>query len=175
MSQITLRSRPWTGWIWLLLFISSTSWAASVNFGWDAENGVAGYVIYYGTTSGDYTNEIDTGTNAVATINSLQPGLTYYFAIASFDTNGVESPLSAEISYLVPGLLVLTPGVNPGDPLALSFPESPGDWYEVQSSPDLVVWTTFWSTNPAVINDWVQILLFDTQATPQEFFRLILH
>jgi len=168
-------SRPWMGWFFLFVSLCSTAFASEISLGWDPEAGVAGYIVYYGTESGNYTNELDLGTNACVTINGLQPGLTYYFAISSYDTNDLQSPLSGEISYLVPGLLVLTPGANPGDPMILSFPETPGDWYEVQASPDLINWATFWVTYPATANDWVQVYIFNSLENSQEFYRLTMH
>ena len=175
MNYTMLRWRPWIGLLGLMLSFGSISQAVDVTIGWDSENGVAGYIIYCGSASGDYTNEIDAETDTTVTLADLAAGQTYYFAIASYDTDGNQSALSPEISYLVPGIVVLTQGTNPDDPLILSFPESPGDWYEVQSSPDLINWTTFWETDPAYYNDWVQIWIIGYQETVQQFFRLIMH
>jgi hypothetical protein len=179
MMYLMFFRRPWIGqYFWLIFFIfsiCSTALAGDISLGWDPEDGVAGYVVYYGTASGNYGNEIDLGTNTTVDIDGLQAGQTYYFAIASYDSQWVQSPLSAEISYVVPGILVLTAGTNLDDPMTLSFPEEPGHWYELQSSPDLNVWETFWVTNPATGNDWVLIYLFNTADNPQEFYRLIMH
>ena len=151
-----------------------TSSASQITLGWDLDPGVAGYVIYYGTASGSYTTELDIGMNGTQTIISLQPGLTYYFAIASYDFEGAQSSLSPEIPYLVPGVIQLSAGSTAGGPMTLSFPEEPGAWYEVQESTDLVTWSTFWQTQTATANDWVQIFFFPP-AAPREFYRLIMH
>ena len=63
---------------------------------------VAGYNIYYGGASGTYTNKISVGNATNATISGLVQGTTYYFAATTYASSGVESPLSGEVSYLVP-------------------------------------------------------------------------
>jgi len=166
---------PLKGLLLLVLSLCSTTWAGELNLGWDTDAGAAGFIIYYGTSIGNYTFETDTGTNTTVTIEGLLPGLTYYFAIAAYDSNGVQSALSSEISYTMPGIVQLSLGMNPGDPMILTFPEAPGHWYEVQASPDLVVWTTIGQTEIATANDQVQFPLPQTQSLPQRFFRLAMH
>jgi hypothetical protein len=175
MTHIMSSWRPLAGWFLLMLSLCSPAFGDEITLGWDPEPSVAGYIVYCGTSSGDYNVAFNIGTNTSQSLDGLQPGQTYYFAIMSYDTNGISSALSGEISYLVPGILKLTPAENLAGAMILSFPESPGDYYEVQSSFDLKSWTTFWTTDPAVNNDWVEILLFDPGNTPQEFFRLIMH
>jgi hypothetical protein len=77
----------------------------SVTVSWDA-NGewedIAGYRLKYGTESRNYPNEVDVpGPMAVA--SDLLDGETYYFAAVAYNIDGVESALSAEISYSGPG------------------------------------------------------------------------
>ncbi len=58
---------------------------------------LAGYIVYYGTKSGQYTNTI-TINNPVATkyqISNLSPN-RYYFAISAVDYSGNESVLTLE-------------------------------------------------------------------------------
>jgi hypothetical protein len=68
---------------------------------------VAGYNIYYGTTSQTYTSMISVGNVTNATIGNLEPGTTYYFAAKSYDADGNESLFSNEASFtdynIVPG------------------------------------------------------------------------
>lgn len=61
---------------------------------WDAVPGVAGYKLYQGAGSRNYTNSISVGNVTNATI-SRAPG-TNYFAATSVDTNGIESDFSNE-------------------------------------------------------------------------------
>ncbi len=62
---------------------------------------IAGYSVYYGGASGSYTNKISAGTSTNVLISGLIPGAMYYFAATTYNTNGMESPFSAEISYLL--------------------------------------------------------------------------
>src|SRR5450432_3846868 len=61
---------------------------------------VAGYQIYFGTSSGSYTSTTfvigSIVTNKIVT--GLVEGTTYYFAATSVGFNGIESPFSNETS-----------------------------------------------------------------------------
>jgi uncharacterized protein YjdB len=64
---------------------------------------VAGYRIYYGTSSGTYTQSADVasaGTTPVTYTLNLSPG-TYYFAVTAIGTDGQESDHSNEISTTI--------------------------------------------------------------------------
>ena len=58
---------------------------------------LAGYKIYYGNSSGNYTNSVNVGNASSYTFSSLNNG-TYYFAATAYDTSGVESALSNEVA-----------------------------------------------------------------------------
>ena len=81
--------------------------AAQVTLAWDASTdpGIAGYKVYYGTSSGNYQVVIDVGKNAGCTISNLQNDSTYYFAVTGYSTSGVESGYSNEIFYSATGTL----------------------------------------------------------------------
>jgi hypothetical protein len=92
--------------------------ARSVSLGWDPdpEPNVAGYKLYYGAASGSYTNNIDVGNVTTATIEALAGGVTYYFAARAYDTLGLESAYSDELSYAVPSTVTNTlPIIQSGD------------------------------------------------------------
>jgi len=95
--------------ILLSLFISSfltprDVHSAQVTLAWDANTsaGIAGYEVYYGTSSGDYQSVINVGNTTTYTVSNLQSGLTYYFAVTDCDTSGDQSGYSNEVSYTVP-------------------------------------------------------------------------
>jgi hypothetical protein len=134
-----------------------------------------GYVVYYGTNSGIYSSRVDIGSDTSINITNLQEGLTYYFAITAYDSQYVESAPSPEISYVVPGLLLIQPLTNPGDPIVLSFPVAPSHWYEIQVSANLTAWKTIGATDVADYNGWMQ--WSDTQGAilPRRFYRLCMH
>jgi len=77
--------------------------AADVTLAWDAnsESDLAGYVLHYGTSSGNYTSNIDVGNTTQYTITGLQSGVTYYFAATAYDNNNLESTYSQELAYTV--------------------------------------------------------------------------
>jgi len=78
--------------------------AESVGLSWDpnSENDLAGYLVYYGTASGNYS-QTQPATTASATVPNLNSGTTYYFAVTAYNTNGLESGYSNEVSYSTSG------------------------------------------------------------------------
>ncbi len=72
---------------------------ASVTLVWDSnsEQDLAGYHVYYGRMSGDYTRVVTVSDpTAVIGIRGTQ---TYYFAVTAFTRNGAESDLSDEVHW----------------------------------------------------------------------------
>ena len=66
---------------------------------WDpnSEPDNAGYNVYYGRISGDYTRLV-TVTDTTATI-AVKGSKTVYFAATAYNTNGDESALSEEVHW----------------------------------------------------------------------------
>jgi hypothetical protein len=173
--------------------------AANVTLNWQSSSStnVAGYNIYYGTASGQYTGKIMLGNVDTATISNLDCGTTYYFSATALDSNGNESGFSNETRFLVPGVLKLSAEAMPGNPLmrppapanpsplsagtkpsvplVIKFPVVPSHWYEVQATVDFKSWTTIWQTGVATSNAWVECLDPDTSAYASRFYRLVLH
>jgi len=77
---------------------------SSVTLAWDPSSAddVAGYNLYYGVASRTYTNEISVGDATSVTVTGLVAGTTYFFAVTAYDSAGLESAYSDEISYTVP-------------------------------------------------------------------------
>ena len=95
----------WLGAALLAVILTGSTYAqSSVTLAWDpdTDNTVAGYRLYEGVVSRTYTNVIDVGNAATVTVSNLVWGVTYYFAVTAYDTNGEESALSDEISFTVP-------------------------------------------------------------------------
>ncbi len=84
-------------------YFSNITFAADVTLAWDAntEPDHAGHKLYYGTSSGIYTAQIDTGNVTTFTVPDLNNNPTYYFAATAYDEAGNESAYSEEISYTV--------------------------------------------------------------------------
>nr|AFI78773.1 secreted protein [uncultured bacterium ws198A12] len=94
------------------LTIDSGPVAGSVTLSWAAptrnEDGttltdLAGYKLYWGTTSGSYPNSVTINDKDATTfvVDNLSPG-TYEFVATSFNTSGVESRYSAPATKVVP-------------------------------------------------------------------------
>jgi hypothetical protein len=95
--------------ITLLLFsVVNVSLAKDVTLAWDAnqESDVAGYKVYYGTSSGTYTgteansgpSPVEMGSGASATFVGLDDTKTHYFTVTAFNFNGEESVYANEVN-----------------------------------------------------------------------------
>ena len=90
-----------------LILIAISSIFTSSSFGaivlWEAnsEADLAGYNLYYGTSSQNYRFVVDVGnvTDYNLTNLNLNEAVTYYLALTSYDTSGNESGLSEELDY----------------------------------------------------------------------------
>jgi hypothetical protein len=80
----------------------------TANLAWNAvtASNLAGYRVYYGTSSGNYIQAfgqgIDVGNVLAYTVTGLTSGVTYYFAVTAYDTSGNESTYSSEVSKTIP-------------------------------------------------------------------------
>jgi hypothetical protein len=85
----------------VLCVFAEEAHCADVTVAWDAnpEPAVRGYVIYYGTSSGNYTRSIDVGNSTNCVISGLEAGATYYLAVTAYDDSRNESGFSNEIVY----------------------------------------------------------------------------
>jgi hypothetical protein len=88
----------------LLFFLTGSVHSAQVTLAWDpnTEPDVAGYRIYYGLASDQYSNRIDVGNQTRYTVASLVDGKTYYFTATAYDKKGNESDFSNEVVFQVP-------------------------------------------------------------------------
>ncbi len=92
----------------LIIFIllsAATVYAGEATLTWDPPTtnadgtpltDLAGYKVYYGTESGNYSQSIDVGNVTTYTVSGLTNGQTYYFAVTAYDTSGNESDYSNE-------------------------------------------------------------------------------
>ena len=77
--------------------------SAQVTLEWDPnpEADLAGYKVYYGTSSRNYSACIDVGKNNIGTIPLAEAGTVYFIAVTCYDPTGNESQFSEELSYSV--------------------------------------------------------------------------
>ena len=102
---------------------------------------VVGYNLYYGGTSGSYTNTISAGNATSATISGLVPGTTYYFVATTYSAQGVESVLSSEVAYTVPILAGVKFQVTPTRQFILTVTGPADQTYDIQATQDFITWT----------------------------------
>ncbi len=100
----------------ITLFPARPLFSTSATLGWqpNPEQDLAGYRLFYGTTSGDYAAAVDAGNVIEHTVTGLEIGTRYYFALKAYDTSGNMSDYSEEISY--------TPESDAGDIMHLDTP-----------------------------------------------------
>ena len=90
--------------LWIInVLITFNTTAGTITLAWDPnpDPTVVGYRIYYGGASGVYTNMLNAGATTNLTVSNLVQGVTYYFAATDYDTNGIESVYSTEVSGTV--------------------------------------------------------------------------
>src|SRR5580658_2341880 len=90
--------------------LSASAQTANVVLAWNGrtDSAIAGYKIYSGEVSGVYTSSTNAGSNLTATMTGLTRGLTYYFAVTDYNSNGVESVFSNLITNRPPILPSIT-------------------------------------------------------------------
>ena len=73
------------------------SFAGEIQLAWDAVAGATGYRVYYGTSSGSYTQTL-TSSTTTATIANLSDCQTWYVAVKAFNAAGESADFSNEVS-----------------------------------------------------------------------------
>lgn len=131
----------------------------SIKLGWNAvpETGILGYKVYVGTASNQYTQTYDAGTSLSLTIPDRVLGTTYYFAVKSVGSGGLESVFSGEIA-----VTIATPPLPAGGAIAVngsgqrslswSFPKAAltaSPEFVIEQSVDLVNWTVAATVQPS--------------------------
>ena len=93
----------------------------TVRLGWSPSPspGVTGYDIYWGYSSGQYSDLVDVGNVTDVTLGGLSTNMVYYFEVVAYDSTGLESLPSNEISYSVPVAAAQPPAITTG-PMAQS-------------------------------------------------------
>ena len=94
----------WASWLQsavpFLFLLSPITCTAQVTLTWDAvdDPDVAGYVVYYGYSPGDYVAAVDVGLQTSYTFTDLPQEDVLYFAVTAYDMDGNESAFSKEIT-----------------------------------------------------------------------------
>ena len=84
----------------ILIFTTQMSYGAYLNLTWNAntEEDLAGYKVYYGTSSGNYGTHNDVGNITEYELADLNEGTIYYIALTAYDNSNNESEKSDEVS-----------------------------------------------------------------------------
>ena len=82
------------------LFFNSVVYSGEVVLAWDAapDSKAAGYKVYYGTSTKNYSKILKVGNFTSCTISGLEENKTYYFAATAYDSTDSESDFSNEVS-----------------------------------------------------------------------------
>jgi hypothetical protein len=145
----------------------------SVALTWDGSTSaaVAGYAVYYGEDGTNFEHRVDVGVNTSCVVAGLIGGQTNYFAVAAYNAQGVESPTSNIILYVVPGVLSVGSKAGPRSATVISFPVAPGHTYKVQASVNLQTWSTLWQIS-ATNNAWTEYHDAEGANLRMRFYRL---
>jgi hypothetical protein len=159
----------------LSLFTANAIQTASVKITWtpSLSTNVAGYDIYYGTASSNYTHSVSVSNVTDVTVAGLTNGTTYYFAAKSYTGTGVLSLFSQQIAF-VAGLTsaipatISSPIASQSGQFGFLISGSAGYQYAVEASTNLVNWVVI-GINTA------PFAFVDTNASqfPHRFYRAV--
>lgn len=143
----------------------------SANLAWDAsaDPGVMGYRIYFGVSSGNYTDSIDAGNLTTSAVSGLSSGARYYFVVTAVDAQGIESLPSNEISF-VPGIPSVQISVAPDRQVSLRVTGLIGHTYYIQASETLTDWPIIFivTLGPSASFDYIDV---NAASFPKRFYR----
>lgn len=135
-----------------------TSNAMQITLAWDPPlfntdgsviTNLCGFKVHYGTTSRTYDHVVDLTSVPQATIDDIQAGRRYYFAVSACNTEDGESALSQELTWDAPpdstpgaGLSIEAASMqNEGSAkFTLSWQAQAGRSYQIEMSSDLKSW-----------------------------------
>jgi hypothetical protein len=97
----------------LFCSVIATQAQSRVTLAWDrnSETNIAGYKLYRGTVPSVYTDVVNVGNVTTASVSNLAGGVTYRFAVTAYNTAGVESDYSSEITFTTTN--IVTPNLPP--------------------------------------------------------------
>ena len=160
----------------LLAMLGSTR-GAGVTFGWTANTDpVAGYKIHYGPASRTYNQVFDARTATSGTVSNLLAGNRYFFALTAYNSQGLESDYSTELTYFVPtnvgpsGPFRLTIGLTPSRQRRLTLTGPTNRNYSIETGTNLSAWVNLGTVSVGTSGS---ASLVDTNppAQPRRYYR----
>jgi hypothetical protein len=108
----------------LLLGLPQPSQAVSTTLAWDhsPDSSVAGYLISYGTQSGNYRAFLRVGYTNTVTLPDLVVGQTYYLIVQSYTSDDVLGPPTPEFVWTVEAFTVVCPAPVLTAPVGTTLP-----------------------------------------------------
>jgi hypothetical protein len=82
----------------LSVCLALPTFAGDICMEWDQVDGASGYRVYYGLSSGNYTDSIDVANATSVTLDGFADCTTYYLAVKAYNGAGESALFSNEIS-----------------------------------------------------------------------------
>lgn len=103
-------SRRILGCAFLIFFSVTSASADTTTLAWNTnpEPDIAGYRLFYGVQAGSHPTKVEVGNQTSIALTGLVDGQRYYFVVRAYNSSGLESPDSAEISGVAVGLVAIT-------------------------------------------------------------------
>lgn len=95
---MTARSIRRLAGILLCVGAMSAASAGSITLAWNAVAGAAGYRVYYGNASGQYTGSKDVGAATSTALSGLADCVEWYVAVKAYNTAGESATYSTEVT-----------------------------------------------------------------------------
>ena len=144
LSLVRMRPISICSWSFCLAWLTlcGVANAATLTLAWNRspEPDIAGYVVHWGTQPGAYTSSSNVGNVTTQQVTGLADGTVYYFAVKAYNTAGLMSGYSSEVSGQTPAR---APPVNYTNTLAAPAGVIGAD-FNGDSRPDLI-----WQNAPA--------------------------
>jgi hypothetical protein len=88
----------------ILMWSATAASAATVQLTWEpnSEPDVAGYIVFYGTSSRQYIASIDVGNQTSLQFVEPDPTMRYFLAVRAYNMSGLQSDFSDEVSTQEP-------------------------------------------------------------------------
>jgi hypothetical protein len=146
---------------------------------WDPsyDPNVAGYRVYNGVESHNYTHFVDVGLQTSVPLTNLSAGITHYLAVTAYDVNLIESPMSEEVWY-TPRVDGSNSGLVPfrfttcADLTTIQFDGRSGQQCRVVASSDMIQWHAV-HTESFAQDDTATYYEDGTAYYPKRFFRVV--
>jgi hypothetical protein len=143
----------------------------TVHLAWNPspDTNVAGYYIYTGSSSGNYTTRINVGNVTNATVGNLIPGQTYYFVASAYTADLVESLPSNEVDGFWTMLTIM---LQTDHFIHLGFQVCSNRLFDIQTTSTFSNWTTVTTVGSSTTTN-VDVVDTGWAATPYKFYRVL--